>query len=154
MLTKDTTMGYVHNFTFFKAPKGQAAKVEKLYQLAIRDCQRIVRHYSKEYGGLKGYSAHCPIGAYGGLQVNGSRDNGHAPLELREHYVQNIDIEPFIKTERKPYDVVVTACLSVLKHRLGDCLYIQSDGKASDWNSGVELARKVTGLKLTNPMKY
>jgi hypothetical protein len=143
-------MGYTHYWSF-KAPKrGEAAKVEKNYQRAIKQCNKIIKAYSAEYGGLSGYSAHAK--GYGGLHVNGSRENACEDFILREHFSQNLEIGfrpgcDFCKTAQNPYDVVVVACLIVLKHYLPDNIQVNSDGNKSDWIDGLNLATKVLKLK-------
>lgn len=146
-------MGYTHYFKFV-AIRGTAKETETEYKRAIDDCQRIIRRYYAENGGLSGYTAHCKIGAYGGVQVNGKRPDDCEMFELREHFRQNLenDFSGFCKTARLPYDTVVVACLAVLKHRLGDSIHVSSDGTAKEWREGVALARKVTGLKIDNPI--
>lgn len=144
-------MGYTHYFTCNPAPKGQAQAIEKKYQRAIKDCQSIVKAYYAEFGGLSGYTAHTTIGAYGGVMVNGKGDEGHEDFCLTEHYNQNES--GFCKTAQKPYDIVVVACLAVLKHRLGDCVSVSSDGDAKEWEDGIKLARKVTKLAIKNPIQ-
>lgn len=152
-------MGYTHYWTFQQPKRGDAAKVEALYQKAVKDCAKIIRTYYEANGGLSGYTAHTPIGTYGGLLVNGKGDDAHEDFSLREHFKQNFATtfyrEPgfnFCKTARKPYDVVVTACLIVLKHRLGDYIDVSSDGYQHDWEAGLELAKRVLKLKtLTIP---
>lgn len=143
----------MHSFKF-TAIRGQAKTLETKYQRAVSDCQRIVRRYYAEHGGLSGYTAHTAIGTYGGLQVNGKRPNDCKAFEIREHFSQNLEsyFSGFVNTTRLPYDLVVTACLAVLKHRLGNAIEVSSDGNAEDWIDGVEYARKVTGLKLKNPI--
>ena len=132
-------MGYTHYFTFKKAPKGQAAKVEKLYQLAIKDCQKIIRKYSKEFGGLSGYSAHST--KYSGINFNGSERMGSCEdFVLREHYNEN-DLNNFCKTGQYDYDKVVVACLIALKNRLGELISIGSDGFEHEWSAGLLMAR-------------
>lgn len=143
-------MGYTHYFKTNRI-KGNAKQDELNYLKAIEDCQRIVRRYYADNGGLSGYTSHCPIGAYGGLNVNGKGEDGHETFILREHFNQN-EAFSFCKTARKEYDLVVVACLAVLKHRMGDAIEVSSDGTASEWVDGVEYARKVTGLKIKNPM--
>lgn len=143
-------MGYTHYFSF-AAKRGQAREVEARYQRAILDCQRIVRRYYAMHGELSGYTAHCPIGAYGGLLVNGKMPNDCDDFALREHFSQN-EASQWVKTNRLPYDLVVKACLAVLKHRLGDSFSVSSDGTASDWVSAVKFACQVTGLKIKNPI--
>ena len=149
-------MGYTHYWTVKKGKSiGKAETIEAKYQRAIADCQRIVKAWYRENGALSGYTAHAKLGKYGGIQVNGKGEDGHETFTLREHFNQNFENGEgfnFCKTARKPYDTVVTACLSVLKHRLGDAIDVSSDGDASDWIEGVEYARKVTRLKVKNPI--
>lgn len=138
-------MGYTHYFSFKGAPRGQASQVEAKYIKAIKECTKVIRHYSETFGGLSGFSAHSD--KYAGLKVNGSERVGACEdLVLREHYSQNESFN-FVKTAMYPYDTVVTACLIILKHRLGDLIEVSSDGNADDWNDGLILARSVLGLK-------
>jgi hypothetical protein len=137
-------MGYTHYWSFEAPKRGTAQVVEKNYQRAIKQCNKIIKHYAAQHGGLSGYSAHAK--GYGGLHVNGSRENAHEDFIVREHFSQN-DTGDFCKTAQKPYDVVVVACLIVLKHYLPDNIQVDSDGEKSDWINGLELARKVLKLK-------
>lgn len=147
-------MGYTHYWSFKGAPKGKAKEIETAYKRAMEDCQRIIKRYYAENGGLSGYSAHTAIGAYGGLNVNGKGEDAHETFTMREHFSQNFDEDAFnfCKTARKPYDLVVTACLTVLKHRLGDCINVTSDGNPRDWAAGVAYARKVARLSVRTPL--
>ena len=128
----------------------------KKYQQAIKECTKIAQYYNKkckELGlddeRLSGYTAFSRD--YGGIGLNGKGDNAHEEFTMREHFTEN---EPnFCKTARKPYDVVVTACLAVLKYRLGEFFNVSSDGRSDDWTNGVELARKVLRRKVPNPIK-
>jgi hypothetical protein len=70
---------------------------------------------------------------------------------MREHLSENH--ADFCKTRQNPYDIVVVACLAVLKHRLGVAMNVSSDGRPADWTAGIDLARRVTGLKIKNPIK-
>ena len=142
-------MGYSHNWNF-KSVRGTANQTEQAYQRAIKDCQRVIRRYYKENGGLSGYTAHCKLGAYGGVSVNGAGSEGCETFTLREHFSQNES--DFVKTARYPYDTVIVACLAILKHRLGDNMEVSSDGNSEEWKDGINLARKVTGLKIANPI--
>lgn len=143
-------MGSTH-YWVFKKIKGQAKQTEKKYIEAIADCQRIVRAYAKEHGGLSGYTAHTKPGSYGGVNLNGKGDEAHETFILREHYSQNEGFN-FCKTAMKPYDAVVVACLAVLKHHLGDLIDVSSDGDTQDWIDGVNLARAVLRRKVANPI--
>lgn len=140
-------MSYTHYLSFSKAPRGQAEIMEKRYKRAIRECSKVIFEYSQEFGGLSGFSAHARPGRYGGLKVNGSDRVGSCEaLELPEHFNQLPLQGEFVKTNRLPYDTVITACLIILKHRLGDTIALFSDGKRDDWNDGLILAKKVLGL--------
>jgi len=125
-------------------------KLERKFQTAIKRCQKIVSTYYKANGGLSGYSAHTPPGKYGGLNFNGAREEAHETFVVREHFSENLSFN-FCKTAQKPYDVVVIACLIVLKHYLKDAIEVNSDGNCDDWIDGLKLAQRTTGLKLSIP---
>jgi hypothetical protein len=141
-------MGYTHYWTFKKAKTGQARQTEQKYQKAVADCNKIIQYYSQEFGGLSGYSAHT--NGYDGINFNGSMRVGQCEdFVLRERFSLNEGFN-FCKTNNNPYDTVVTACLIVLKHRLGDNISVSSDGRRDDWNNGLILAKKVLKLSRLN----
>lgn len=145
-------MGYTHYWNVNKI-RGQASQQEKDYQLAIRQCQRIILKYNKEMKDLdlkhpdrlSGYSAHTKVKQYGGLNINGVGELAHETFSMREHFGENES--DFCKTALKPYDTVVVACLITLKHYLGQGFSVDSDGDAADWQAGLELAKRVTRIK-------
>ena len=111
-----------------------------------RQLPSVSQSYSKTFGGLSGYTAHDVSKRYGGLNVNGSSRVGQCEtFAMREHMSENE--ADFCKTARYPYDTVVTACLIIMKHYLGDSFQVNSDGYASDWADGLILAKQVLGLK-------
>jgi hypothetical protein len=132
-------MGYTHYWTFRRPAKGEAKATEKKYQAALKECSRFVLKYQSEALGdarLSGFTAHTPIGTYGGLKVNGKGENAHEDFYMREHFKQNLEqasSASFCKTAQKPYDIVVTACLTILKAHLGDLIEVHSDGDKDDW---------------------
>ena len=138
-------MGHTHYWSF-TSNRGKTAQMEKKYQTGIKKCAKVVRYYSETFGGLSGYTAHDKTFQYGGLNVNGSSRVGQCEdFIMREHLTQNE--ASFCKTCQYPYDTVVTACLIILKHYLGDSIQVSSDGFVSDWADGLVLAQKVLGLK-------
>lgn len=139
-------MGYTHYWKFKKL-KGKVNEAN--YQKAIAKCQGVVREYAKAHGGISGYTAHCKPGEYGGVNFNGSKDDGHETFILREHLNQN-EAFNFCKTARKPYDGLVVACLIILKKYLGDGIEIGSDGFRADYIQGLNIARYYSGLKTLN----
>lgn len=151
-------MGYTHYWTFREPKRGETAKIEKAYQKAIKECAKIARTYYLANGGLSGFSAHTEPGKYGGLKINGKGDDMHEDFIMREHFKQNFERDTFMKgwdfckTARKPYDIVVTACLIVLEYRLPNNFRVDSDGCTSDWQEGLELAQRILkNKKLTIP---
>ena len=153
-------MGYTHYFEFTKLNESELKKIKPSYDVAIRQCHRIIRHWNKiikkidekSPHRLSGYSAHTPVGKYRGIKLNGTQEMAHESFDLRESYELNGSFN-FCKTNRKPYDTVVVACLITLKHYLGECVTINSDGNSSEWESGLLLARTVLRIKTDNPIK-
>lgn len=145
-------MGYTHYFSFRtpRREKGEAEKIEKNYQRAIKQCQKIIQTYSKVNGGIAGFTAHSKLMQYGGVFVNGRAGEDCEDFILREHFAQNRnDVYGglFCKTNRQPYDILVVACLIILKHYLGKNFAVSSDGDQIDFGLGLLLAKKITGLK-------
>ena len=149
-------MGFTHYWEFIKPKsiKGKHQEIEDQYQLAVRQCQRLVKAYNKTIKSidvkhpdrLSGYSAHTKLNDYLGLEVNGTADLAHETFSLRDHWSAN-EAFNFCKTNRKPYDVVVVACLIILKHYLNDLVVVSSDGFQSDWTDGLRLAKSVSKIK-------
>jgi len=141
-------MGYTHYFKTVRV--GKAEINESNYQKALVQCSEAVKLYNadvkaideKHEARLSGYTAHTYIGQYGGLEVNGTGDLSHESFCMREHFNQNFDLN-FCKTNEKPYDTVVVACLCILKHHLGSAFSVESDGESFEWIRGVELAKSV-----------
>jgi hypothetical protein len=140
-IERQDKMGYTHYWRFNTPKRGTTAKIDAAYQTAIKDCTAVIQTYYKANGGLSGFTAHAKPGQYGGLEVNGARELSHEPMVLREHFKQNESFN-FCKTNRKPYDVVVVACLCILQHHLGTNISVSSDGNTLDWVAGLELARR------------
>lgn len=146
-------MGYTHYWSFTAPKRGETAKIEKAYQKAIKDCAKIARAYYTVNGGLSGYTAHTQLGSYGGLLINGKGDDAHEPFSMREYFKQNLEDSggDFCKTARKPYDIVVTACLIVLANALPKNFRVDSDGNKGDFVAGLDLARRVLKKRLEIP---
>jgi len=146
-------MGYTHYWSFKRIKGVPREELEKKYQQAIRECSAVVKRYYKDNGGISGFTAHTPVGKYGGLKFNGKGEEGHEDFTMREHFSQNLENNGFgfCKTARKEYDILVVACLSILKYRLGEAISISSDGGREDWADGVIYARHVLRRKIKMP---
>lgn len=82
------------------------------------------------------------------IRFNGVDDDGHETFYIDQifggTYKQWRDnkVFAFCKTARKPYDTIVTACLIILKHYLGDDIKISSDGHPEEWQNGLNACKE------------
>jgi hypothetical protein len=117
-----------------------------------------------------GYFADIPVKIYGGAGTGQPKltkklisFNGAAPeLDHETFYLEPKRGLPypsarpdqlgwaFCKTARKPYDVVVVACLTFLQADYG--FEVSSDGNTEDWAAGVQLAEEALGRQFANPL--
>ena len=78
--------------------------------------------------------------------------NGLGPYD---HETFSLHMAPddyeFCKTNRKPYDTLVTAVLIAVYNIEPECWDISSDGDREEWAAGLALARKVLGENLSYP---
>ena len=128
-------MGYAHYFD-----------IPTIDELLTGDAERIIEqaeHDGIEIAGPDGESN--PVVTEDGIALNGSRALGqsHAPLLLPTL----AKASHFCKTERLPYDAVVTAIL-IAAIMDGNARRVASDGTYADWQDGVALyERAVRKLK-------
>lgn len=156
-------MGYTHYW------KKVGAIDEKRYKLALSKIRKLIElHKDNIPAGntAGGYYSDClneRLGDCGGdnpvskadyiddICINGLGDMSHETFFLP---VNGFDLEEFqfCKTARKPYDVIVVACLVILKHYLGNSFKFSSDGDDLELEEGFNLARTV--LKSIKPLGY
>ena len=145
-------MGYTHYWTF----NSRASK--KAYQRALVDCAKIVKESPVL---LAGWDSTGGPDLDRQVHFNGCHDAGHEDFWLRSSIGETKGerlpgVESgfnFCKTARKPYDVVVVACLCVLKDCLGRGVRVSSDGGRDDWGDGAHLASRILGREIENPIK-
>ena len=77
-------------------------------------------------------------------------DLGHETFILKRKAWKNLEYrknEPmlfsFCKTARKPYDLMVCACLILYKYYFKDEVIIHSDGGESDWTPALEFVQSI-----------
>ena len=75
------------------------------------------------------------------IYFNGLGDDAHETFSLPNSSNELKDFD-FCKTQCKPYDIVVVACLTVL-HNYCPEIQISSDGDPCDLEEGLNLARKI-----------
>lgn len=125
-------MGYTHYWGFRQAPtKAEWKKAIDLCKKIIKACNVPVQF---EYDVKK-----TPELSEDLIRFNGVEDDGHETF-----YVQPIVSDfNFCKTARKPYDLVVCACLIAMKKTFGDKMWVHSDGELDDgWDESVEVANQ------------
>ena len=80
------------------------------------------------------------------IRFNGIGDGSHESFSISTDWKGTFN---FCKTSEKPYDVIVVACLVVLKYHLGDSVRVSSDGDCEDLTAGIVLAMKYIKTNLT-----
>ena len=138
-------MGYTHYW------KKEGRVKQKDYEKALEDCRTIVKVISS--GNCKLLNDRILAGGDGSgspeykkdICFNGVADLAHETFALpaRANDLEEFD---FCKTNRKPYDKVVVACLAILSSVSG--IVVSSDGNKEDWLEGLELATDILGLNI------
>ena len=83
-----------------------------------------------------------------GINFNGIGDDAHETFSLPKQF-KDINYNS-CKTDEKPYDIIVVACLAVLAEVKG--VTVSSDGGKESWDSGSNLASMVLGRQVVNPL--
>lgn len=124
-------MGYLHSWILNK--KGNEAAYKKAKNQIIKFL-KTRKDIADESG--EGTQPNLKDGV---ISFNGQGKDSHEifwiPKSLKDF--ENAD---FCKTNRKPYDVVVVACLTILKLHLFDDILVDSNGDTQDLEEGVRLA--------------
>ena len=134
-------MGYSHYWTIRKEVPAKGWKA------AIAACNKVIKN---QKGMLAdGFSEKAVAILPKEIWLNGVK-----PLDHETFFVKHEELgeHNFCKTNGKPYDVVVTACLAILWNALPGYIEVSSDGGPGDWRMGVELASSVLKTKLANPL--
>lgn len=137
-------MGYTHYWR-----KTGAAPSDDAWAKVERDFKRLLERLPEHSDSAGGYYADEPleineIDTYPpirGLFFNGMGDLAHEDF----YFYRNSETFAFCKTARKPYDLMVCACLIVINTHCQGCWYITSDGDRSDWAPAVHWVAQVLG---------
>lgn len=131
-------MGYTHYWD-------SVSPFTDAYKNAVVDCIKIIEKSPVPLAdgvASKGSKPDCDI-SDGLVRFNGASPNDYETLDVRP-----TDGKGWCKTNQKPYDIIVTACLA----RLAEAgLQVSSDGCRKDWQDGLELAGKVLGRDVPCP---
>jgi len=142
-------MGYTHYF------KHQAVET-LVWEKITTDVQKILNNlpaYSASSGGhytnepLKlssDQSRTTPIISKTIIWFNGVGILGHEDFMLFKKGSKEL-----CKTARKPYDLIVQACLLIYKYHSPNTMVLTSDGNSSDWKEAELLISRILGLNIT-----
>ena len=141
-------MGYTHYWRFDLGNLKPTA-----YKRALRDMRKIIRESPILLGDA--------FGKGNPKLVNGVFFNGVGSDGLESFYMYKGQMNPrallkaasynWCKTGYRPYDMIVIACLCVLKAHLGDCVHVSSDGYPHEWEGGREFAVQVLKRPINIP---
>lgn len=132
-------MGYTHYFgpTDFKPTD---------FKLLIVKSREVIRIVTEEMEIPLAYeydeTDKPPVCEGETIRFNGVDDDGHETFMLEQNSKWT-----FCKTACKPYDIAVVAILCLAHHYTNYngsvALHVSSDGDVSDWEDGLELARRI-----------
>jgi len=164
-------MGYTHYF------RSKKTSPEKWNQI-VEDCKKLVANMPSYNTNAETYYADNllliddqqggePILnekeiLFNGTDANFNYDENNYPAMSHEtfHLEQNPQpfypsqkdvngyIFKFCKTARKPYDLIVQACLLVYKHYSPDTISLGSDGDDEEWKLSEKFVTDVLGYKI------
>lgn len=155
-------MGYTHYWrsTAFIPTDEQIAKAMQDLRIIVDACAQGVppvpvpvspqqRPFLASWDGEPGTKPEIDVRA---VSFNGVGAEAHETFLVRFQADNTLDNNCInCKTERKPYDIVVVACLCALADRLGPAIKITSDGDRSEWNEGRKLAERLLGRFIKSP---
>jgi hypothetical protein len=84
----------------------------------------------------------------GRINFNGLGDEGHENFYFpRMHGSNQFN---FTKTARKPYDLLVTICLSIMKVHMPVGIHVVTDGENEDWEPAFKICSNILGHEYDN----
>lgn len=122
-------MGYTHYWD------GRGLTIDaNAWKRCLDDCARV----------LAGSPVPISIERAPGVLVVDGLEDSCEPFEIPDFPL----VFSFCKTQRRPYDVIVTACLCLFAEA---GLSVSSDGFVGDWDAGADLATLLLGRTVTIP---
>lgn len=128
-------MGYTHYWRGKKRPTKKQwdaimVEVDKLFQ--TKEAFKLIRY---EQGRNT-----PPVLNAEEIRFNGRGDNAHETF----YFTREPENFAFCKTARKPYDLFVTAVLTVIYHFAPECYDISSDGWPDEWQPALDFLKEVS----------
>jgi len=134
-------MGYTHHWTITKRPtkkQWDAIMVEVSKLMETKTAFKLIRYESDR--------ATPPRLDAEAIRFNGRGENGHETF-----YLDRDKSREFCKTVRKPYDVLVTAVLTIVHHFAPDCINVGSDGWPDEWQPAIDFLKEISFEKYEVP---
>lgn len=140
-------MGYTHHWYRRKEIR------QDVFDLILRDF-KLARPTLEEEMGFKladGFGSADSVPQLDSLAIifNGPSSECHETLYFPrtddEQMRPDGTVFGFTKTNRKTYDLAVTALLVIAKHHLGTDIKVSSDGDLPEWADAVLVTKKVLG---------
>lgn len=124
---------------------------EERYQNALKDIRKLIRGFIAQDERLlaAGNGQGEPL-ISAEICINGRGPNAHETFYLPKT-LKEAEEFGFCKTNMKPYDLVVTACLAVLAARCHGDAKVSSDGEERDWEWGAKMATDILKEYIPNP---
>jgi len=146
-------MGYTHYY-------GHKRVTKKVWDDIVKDVKVIMANLPKYSLSSGGYYPDVELKLADGMGKVGTKPiingdvivfNGLGPQYSHETFKllrKGSDGFYFCKTARKPYDLVVQACLLIYKYHSPGTIHLESDGDDSAWKAAIGFVNKLFGYKL------
>lgn len=134
--------GYAHYWKWAKPPDPAELRV------CLKEMSQILAQQKANLAGPDG-KGECQLTEIA-LVINGIGSFAHEPFE----FPGSLASLNSCKTNWKPYDAAVTACLLIARdHFSEECLVIFSDGGwPADWNAGAQAYKQALQREAKNPL--
>ena len=154
-------MGYTHYWCLNKkSEEANGSNEPTRFGEAVNDMEKIVSASRVLLAGWDGEGD--PEIFVDQVSFNGIGDDGHESFAFQRFGTGEKGLGPtspedkdkdfaFCKTAKKPYDVVVTACLAVAAQVIDDGIEVSTDGEVEDWKEGAAFASRILGRDVPVP---
>jgi len=141
------TMGYTHYFS-------HKATTDDKWAAILKDCKILAENMPAEITIAGGDGTGEPVFNDDEIVFNGAEDESHETFAISKSGAGYREWEDttslpfaFCKTVRKPYDVLVCACLLVYKCHSPETMELSSDGNAESWEEAENFIFEVLGYE-------
>ena len=141
-------MGYTHYFSHDATTQNKWANI-------LHDCELLAENMPAKIAIAGGNGYGDPVFNRDEIVFNGAGENGHETFAISrggpvlQPYMDESSMPfAFCKTARKPYDLLVCACLLVYKYHSAATMELSSDGDSEDWTEAENFVQEVLGHEI------